>query len=300
MEEWLFRPEETLDEQQMARLREGMWALLQKRARYLTQGDSASLRVEKAEELLLSIRYTLAFGLRQRGLSEAALADTPLEPLFDEGLAAICAMEEETRQLFDIVYAETPKRLSRSLADTLMGIGLFFHCYDPATAAQETPADVDYQLCLPPDSALRGVLYVREYLLRLLCESRLLTAVEPAAARRALKAYLPEYRLLVANLYEPVMAGTVARVMLGRSPRYPVLSQSMLTRLQALLTGQDALALRDMLVKAAERAACELGLDTPASAYLQEAAKQLTPRILAALPQGALDGVFPVETGLLL
>ncbi len=90
------------------------------------------------------------------------------------------------------------------MLDTLKSIGRSFDLYDPVLSAHVVPCDIDYQLALPVPDSLLGIDYVHEYLRRLSIENSLLVRVEPEALTSLLDSWMPDWRDLVANLYEPV------------------------------------------------------------------------------------------------
>ena len=90
------------------------------------------------------------------------------------------------------------------MLDTLKSIGRSFDLYDPVLSAHVVPCDIDYQLALPVPDSLLGIDYVHEYLQRLSIENSLLVRIEPEALASLLDSWMPDWRDLVANLYEPV------------------------------------------------------------------------------------------------
>ena len=90
------------------------------------------------------------------------------------------------------------------MLDTLKSISRSFDLYDPVLSAHVVPCDIDYQLALPVPDSLLGIDYVHEYLRRLSIENSLLVRIEPGALTSLLDSWMPDWRDLVANLYEPV------------------------------------------------------------------------------------------------
>ena len=90
------------------------------------------------------------------------------------------------------------------MLDTLKSIGRSFDLYDPVLSAHVVSCDIDYQLALPVPDSLLGIDYVHEYLRRLSIENSLLVRMEPGALTSLLDSWMPDWRDLVANLYEPV------------------------------------------------------------------------------------------------
>ena len=151
----------------------------------------SSLPAWEVVERLASVEYVLD-------------EDCGLATQFDRGVERIKHKAEQTRALWSQVRASVPRPTSRSMLDTLKSIGRSFELYDPVLSAHVVPCDIDYQLALPVPDSLLGIDYVHEYLRRLSIENSLLVRIEPEALTSLLDSWMPDWRDLVANLYEPV------------------------------------------------------------------------------------------------
>lgn len=130
--------------------------------------------------------------------------DCGLASQFDRGVERIRYKAEQTRTLWSQVRASVPRPTSRSMLDTLKSISRSFDLYDPVLSAHVVPCDIDYQLAVPVPNSLLGIDYVHEYLRRLSIENSLLVRIEPETLTSLLDSWMPDWRDLVANLYEPV------------------------------------------------------------------------------------------------
>ena len=151
----------------------------------------SSLPAWEVVERLASVEYVLD-------------EDCGLAAQFDRGVERIKHKAEQARALWGQVHASVPRPTSRSMLDTLKSIGRSFDLYDPVLSAHVVPCDIDYQLALPVPDSLLGIDYVHEYLRRLSIENSLLVCIEPEALTSLLDSWMPDWRDLVANLYEPV------------------------------------------------------------------------------------------------
>ncbi|HPS81261.1 MAG TPA: DUF6179 domain-containing protein, partial [Candidatus Limiplasma sp.] len=179
-------------EEESAELELRLYRLLQSQFCSQTQGDSASVRMEEAAELMESIRYTLDLYLRLHGWPRRALLTQNLPVLFRAAQELLLTQVEETRQLYQRARLMVKPFGNQSLMDTLNGIGRFFSGYNARFRAQQIPADIDYQLCHPIPDAIQGVQYIREYLSRLLIENQLVTRMNPERVRALLSRACPD------------------------------------------------------------------------------------------------------------
>lgn len=268
-----------------------LFPLLEKQFRYKTQGDSTSLREEVVAELLDSILFTLRFELNRQGLPLRTLLTAELPPLFSAAQKSLQSYLADTERLFRLVLAKGNDFGNRSLRDTINGIAPFFRKYDYRLYAHQIPADIDYQLCLPVPDELRGVVYVHEYLLRLLTENALLTRFSPARVSSLLARFCPEYRQLLVNLYEPVAAVTVGHALLGGGETLLELTTAQALQIRERIATLPPTDARNLLASAAREACGRLTLTDPLSVrYLVRTATELYPRLIAG-PQSAA-GVF--------
>ncbi len=270
--------------------------LLAEQMRRRTQGDSASMRVEEAAELMDSIRYTLECHLQTVRLSPAAALAADPRALFADAQRALLHTLSETRKLYDEALASVRPLGSQSLLGTLRGLGVFFARYDARLYAHHIPADMDYPLCLPVPDHPAGVWWVRAYLLRLLAENALLTRLDAARVTRLLGRVCPDFDQLPVNLYEPVAFNVTGLALLGGGETLLELTPAQAEQIRAMLTALPPEAAKAELTRAARRACARLGLPAEADArHLALAAHAMLPRLHAS--PAAARGVFaPRET----
>ena len=249
------------------------------------------MRVEEAAELMASIQFTLQCQLTVQALPQRTLLTADLGALFRAGQRTVLALRQRAQRLYETACAQVRQFGSRSLADTLRGIGVFFARYDAYLYAHQIPADIDYQLCLPVPDALLGVVWVTDYMQRLMVENTLLTRLEPERVVRLLRRVHPSYGELLINLYEPVAANVVGLSLLGGGETLLEIDATQGERIRnQLLADGDAAALA-ALERAAATACERLDITDAASVrYLAATARALYPRVKAA-PEG-YRGVF--------
>ena len=226
----------------------------------------SSLPAWEVVERLASVEYVLD-------------EDCGLAAQFDRGVERIRHKAEQARALWSQVRASVPRPTSRSMLDTLKSIGRSFDLYDPVLSAHVVPCDIDYQLALPVSDGLLGIDYVHEYLRRLSIENSLLVRIEPEALASLLDSWMPDWRDLVANLYEPVAYALLKSTLMANAAEVVCPDNS--SRQDGIDSAAsvsnacpNARFSRASILQAASDVADRLALDVDARSYLFDFARE--------------------------
>lgn len=262
-------------------------ALLQTQLRRYTMGDSSSVRYETAQALLASVAYTVAVGRQSR--PETGMDD--IEALFAAGRREIAARVKKGRKLLFLVRYTRLDIDNAAYLDTYVALKDFFGAYDTRFFAHEVPCLIDYQLAGGQPEGYQGIDYINAYLSRLLLENRFCRCFETARIAALLKVYVPDYREQVVNLYEPVAANALGRVLLGAAPQPLDISARQAGELHAMLAPKAPEYRRVVLAGAAKELCGALSLPEDVAAYVAETAAALLPR-LAAVGAAGYHNIF--------
>ncbi|MEA4932052.1 MAG: DUF6179 domain-containing protein [Lawsonibacter sp.] len=267
-----------------------LWTLLARQAALYTASDSTSLPIETAQELFDSVIFLLRLG----GVGPDAWASTQdLAQVFRTGQQIVREQIARGKQLLEAVSQTLPPLENRSLQDTIAEIGQFWRRYDYRFFAHRIPCQIDYQLSSPVDENLVGIEYINRYLEHLWIEDDCLNRLEQGEMSSVLRAYCPDYRGLLINLYEPVMTNCIGRVMLGCDVSTLSVSTEQSSALCRQLEQLPRAELEARLVSAARQVAEQLKIVGKESiSYLVQLAKELTPRVMVIRDSGNLDGIF--------
>lgn len=270
-----------------------LWELLGKQTARYCMGESTSVSVETAQELLASLCYTLRIALDGDGLPEKALLTAELPPLVKRGQELLREKVKAARRLWKDACLTTPDPGHVFYRDTLSDIGAFFRQYDVVYFAHRVPPGIDYPLLLPVPEALQGISYAEAYLRQLLTENRLLNRFSRRCVVRLLKSAVPDYRDMPVNLCEQPLVNAIGRALLGK-PILPLNIQAEdQRRIAALLNGRSTACVSALLAHAAKAVCAELQqTDTAALACAAGVADGLAPRLERALSANDLSRVF--------
>ena len=282
-----------LSEEEQVILCGKLLALLGQRTARYTMGDSSSVPSETARELLTSICFTLETYLNATGAPPKLLVTEPLEVVFEIGLKYLEEKIIRGKHLWQSAYLSASEIENRSFWDTLRNLGSFWRYYDHRFFAHCIPCEIDYQLCRPVPDSLYGIDYVGEYLRRILAENSVLRLFDRDLVVRLLERYCRDYRDLLINLCEPLIANAVGLALIGAEPLSLAVSDAQRARLAELFEPLPEPRAYTALTQAARRFCREAGLsDKFTLYYISRTAGDLYPRIAAALPTGNLSGIF--------
>lgn len=270
-----------------------LYELLNRQTTTYLAGDSSSIPVETAEQLMRSILYTLRLALLEAGKPERELLTSDLPELLIQGQHILRERLDAARQLWEQACLTAPQIQNAYLKDTLSGFKAFFKYYDLSYFAHQIPCSIDYPLCVVVPEALCGVLYVEQWLRQLIIENWFLSRFSQQALRRLLTKVAAAYWEYPLNLCEQPLINAVGLAMLRRSVLPLSLSEKDCREIGGLLYGgSDVNAELDRGIASA---AAELHAPKEAERYLAAVLNGILPRIHAARESGDVSGIFLVN-----
>jgi len=262
-------------------------------------GDSSSVRVEIAENIMKSNLYTI--GLYLKMLPDVdntvnALKSEKIEEMYRKGRKLIEARLETAKQLYRLVRSNSLNTPCYTYNATLSdnGIGNFFKLYNPDYGAHETVASIDYQLCNPVVN-LAGIEFIQKYLFSLYMENEFCKYFSAEDIHRLLSGYDMGYKDLLLNIFEHVLTGAVACILAKRSVTKLYYSEDDIRLMQHKLSVLDEQQIASEVRNAAEKVQEELHIAKPSlRSYIAKCLPKITAAIINAVRIGTLDKTFPV------
>ena len=194
-------------------------ALLAWQTRKYTKGESSSVTVETAQELLASLRYTLAVVSEETHIPRERLMTEELPPLIRQGQELLQGRLERAKQLWAAAGRTAPGLRNVYYADTLSGIGDYFKRYDLYFFAHMKPPCIDYPLLVAANEALQGLDFTEEYLKRVLTENLILSRFDGGAVRGLLRTVHSGIEEAYLNLCEQPLTNALGLALLGKNAR---------------------------------------------------------------------------------
>ena len=288
----LAAPDTLSDEEQVA-VQAKLWQFLGRQTKLYTTGDSSSVLVETAEELLSSICFTLDAYVKATGSTPRLLVTEKLDTMYEGGLKIIEAKIDEGKHLWQTACMSAPDIGNISYRDTLRNIGYFWKRYDYWFFAHQIPCDIDYQLCHPVPEHNHGIEYVNEYLHRIIVENDILHRFPVDLVIQLLERYCLDYKELLINLCEPVIVNAVGLALIGTLSLALHIAKADQSKLLEIFKRLSASKARLALAEAAGNFCNEAKItDEFTREYVAKTAVDLYPRISVVLSTGNLSRIF--------
>lgn len=184
-----------------------------------TDGRSSSIRIEQAQEFVLSVFYTAGLTLKTCTSPDDAafrLASEPLRALYEEGNKIIKKKLASAHMLHRQVSKNIFAVKNEFYASTITaGIRGFFKLYNPKFGAHETHITADYPTFLPVND-LTGIEFIEKYLEFVDLENRFCLCFDVGVASEMLhRRFGEEYECLVLNIFEQVLTEALCCALSG-------------------------------------------------------------------------------------
>lgn len=193
--------------------------ILRETANYYTKAESYSVRVEVAEQIMLSIYYTIGSVLKGKtSIKEkiTLIKENAMKYLFSEGEKVLKIKIEESKELLKNVQKSKLKTSNYAYIDTIdYGIPLFFIEYDSRFAAHETQGSIDYPLAID-EMELVGIEYINEYLKKIDFENQFCSHFDSYEIENLLKSFDKNSDHILINIFELVLTNYLGCMLLGK------------------------------------------------------------------------------------
>ncbi|NSB13252.1 DUF6179 domain-containing protein [Clostridium beijerinckii] len=193
--------------------------ILRETVNYYTKAESYSVRVEVAEQIMLSIYYTIGSFLKGKtSIKEkiTLIKENAMKYLFSEGEKVLKIKIEESKELLKNVQKSKLKTSNYAYIDTIdYGIPLFFIEYDSRFAAHEMQGSIDYPLAID-EMELVGIEYISEYLKKIDFENQFCSHFDSYEIENLLKSFDKNSDHILINIFELVLTNYLGCMVLGK------------------------------------------------------------------------------------
>lgn len=275
----------------------GCIELLARQIQSYNGGFSSSIRVEQAQCIMDSSLYTIGLWLKSLPSTDAAVAavkEMAVGELYAQGRRLLGKKIKSARLLYLMVLKNKLKTDNYTYNATVAeGIEGFFKLYNADYCAKDIRITADYPLSIPV-TGLVGIEFIEKYLTALYYENDFCLRFSADAIHFLLCGYEQNYRDLIFNIFDQVLAAAIGCKLLSESAYSLDITERMRGQLARLCIGkaEDEILLS---LQSVTSALCEdIGLKSASSIrYVERCLPELAARISTAIRIGALEGVFP-------
>ncbi|WP_288477542.1 DUF6179 domain-containing protein [uncultured Clostridium sp.] len=263
-----------------------LYKLLGKRIERYTMGDSSSVPIEIAEELLKSI----CFSLNKKVSEIDLLTIDDLEKVLEESWNEIEVEISKSKELLENVIKEDAEIENISYSDTIIEIGVGLKRYDYRFFAHEIKCSIDYQLSNPVNEKLQGIDYINEYLKRLLIENKFCNKFKKEKIEMILNSYCEDYKGLLINIFEPVFTNILGLQILNENI-FEMEIRDIQRRILLEIFKNNSI--KEIVLEAVDKICIELEIvDEFEKNYIKESGLNLVARINKGVEFNNLDNIF--------
>ncbi len=284
-----------LEPQEMIRIQGELQKLIEEQVRKYTSGESSSVRIEIAENLLRSIYYCLGISLKyEQGVESklALLKNGNIKTLFLEGIDRIKIKVTQAKSVFLDIKTKRLRVHNYAYEDTIVnGLEMFFAEYNPRFFAHDTPCDIDYPLSHDIMN-YSGIEYMYRYLNCLNTENKFCSYFSNDAIEAILCGYSKYYQEDLINIYEVVLGNAVARILSENDLSELSVTEEDRQVIEKLLRIDNGKELENNLHKAFERICSSMDFNEEEIVYLKKAIQPLSVRIKHNFENACLDKIF--------
>jgi len=270
--------------------------LLAKQTERYTGGESSSIKIETAQNILQSISYSIGVYLKNTSDTDkivAMLKQKPLSELYQKGMELIKEQLDASKQLLHTIQNDCIITDNIAYNDTIQnGISSFFSDYDAEFASQDSSASIDYPICCDK-MQLTGVEYIYDYLQKLSLENQFCKNFTDHDIHCLLQGYNDNYKDLLINIFELVLTNLVGSVLTDNDIIQLNIEPLDRQYLQQKLSNLSKYELDTMLQDASTKLNREFNIsDKLLEEHIGMAIPEMSVRLRNALDNNRLDSIF--------
>lgn len=269
-----------------------LWELLKTQAGKYNGIDSTSMTVEKAQDILESMLYTIGV-VAENGAAKEEILNGSLSLLLDRGREILKGKQKSVKVEWKLLCRELPRIPNVYYLSTMENLGLFFDSYDIYFAAHHTSESIDYWPLCPIPETIKGISYIEEYIRRIQIENDFLNSFEREDVISLCEKYVPDYREALFNLCDPVLTNATGLSLIGEEVRGLNISAVKREDIYQMLIGRTENEICDMIKESVLSTCRQIGMVAENEMdYLVSASSGLGARIREALKHRDLSGIF--------
>ena len=260
------------------------------------QGDSSSIRIEDAENIMISNLYTIGIWLKSFQSVDDAIKElkgTKIRDIYNYGRNKIDTLLRSTNHIHKMVIQNMIHTENHTYSSTVIdGIKGFFKLYNPDFEAQEIHITADYPLCNQVEN-LAGIEFIQKYLECIYYENVFCSHFSTDNIHHMLCGYDIGYKDLVINIFEQVLTTAIGCNLAGIDAVNLNISEDQINILYDLLYNKSKEDIEEIILKANENLQEELSINSiPLKQYMKKSLSSIISVVCHAVKANTLEKVF--------
>ncbi len=286
---------ELLSDKDIERIQYECLALLAEKTERYNSGDSSSIQIEKAKEILNSVLYTIGICLKSFPNPDDAVTELqkmPLKELYQNGRKKIDRLLTATKSVHSKLLSKlfvTPNAFySSTIKDGVYG---FFKSYYPDFFAHETNFSASYPL-FNAIQDFRGIEFIKFYVQGAFYENQFMSFFSPEDIHHLLCGYEENYRELQLNLYEPVLITALGCIIAETDLMHLDITEHGVNCLSGKFMQKTEAEITEIISNASVNLNEKLKLSQGLFQYIQSSLPKVIRKISAAVSENTLNRLF--------
>lgn len=284
-----------LSESEFEKIQLNCLSLLAKQAEKYNGGDSSSMQIEKAQDLLASIVYTIGLNLKTYENPDdavSALKETSMETLFANGKKQIEKMVTTTKLIQSNIANHLVNTQNVFYRSTVIdGLNGFFKLYYPEFGAHKIHITADYPT-YNGVSNLTGIEFIRKYVENIYYENLFCSYFPEDNIHHLLCGLDENYQELIINIYEPILTAALGCMLVGKDIYKLELSVSDVSELKNIFGNKTKDEIEHILTSTLEKIKQEISISDGLSLYLSVSLPKIAGAIKNAEETQTIENVF--------
>ena len=270
-------------------------AFLALKVKCFNAGDSSSLRVEKAQEIMASSMFTIGLWLKTyQNPDDAIIAirNEQIAELYQKGRKRINTMLSATKAIHAKLLhqlIESPNVFYRSTIEG--GILGFFKLYCPDFSAQEIHITADYPLYNSAPK-LAGIEFIKSYVEAAYYENMFCAYFTSDYIHHLLCGFHEDYQELLINIYEQVLTAAIGCILTGTDAHRLDISENGAVYLNRFFMGKTKIEILAAIQSAAHELKRIFDFPYELNLYIQKSISFIADKLELTMREQLLDHVF--------
>jgi hypothetical protein len=270
--------------------------ILREKVVYYTMDESSSIRVEVAEQIMLSIYYTIGIYLKEKfTIKESVdlIKGKSIKYLFSQGEKVLKEEFKECQKKLE--HAQETRLMVENYAytDTIdYGIPLFFKEYDIRFASHITQGSIDYPLAID-EMKLVGIQYIDDYLSKINLENKFCSYFDNSEIEALLKGFDKNSYDMLINIFQLVLTNYLGRVFIGKLGKSLEITEADRVCIKERLENLSEVEFQRLNLMVTEKLCAEFSIeDTNFNEYINKTVTNIIPAIKNSIETNTLENIF--------